>query len=282
MRRLFGYIVADTASLSPEQIQVYRSYYCGLCRCIGSNFGSTRKVILNYDMTFLILLLSSLYDFSEEHSQRRCVIHPFRVHKETINQATHYAAAMNVLLSYHKCIDDWRDDKAFLRLLLSKLLEKDVPMLRNTYPEKLSVICTCLDELSRMEVSNIQDPDRACSIFGRLLGEIFVCREDRWSDCLRKIGDMLGRYIYLSDAVLDLPHDIKQGKYNPLCSRWSEEFDKEAYVPILKMFLGECTQAFEMLPLVEHTDLLENILYSGVWTRFYRDKHISHKEENHV
>ena len=279
---MFGYVVANPATLSVEQLDAYRSYYCGLCRCLGSCYGSSCRLILNYDMTFLILLHSSLYDLQQNHNSRRCLIHPIHKHNEIINDATYYAATMNLLLSYHKCLDDWRDEKSFLRLLLSKILDKDIPLVNAAYPNKSAVIQSCLAELTDMEAQNIQDPDRACALFGALMGEVFAWRQDRWSKELRNIGDMLGRYVYLSDAVLDLPQDIKRGRYNPLSTRWTDEFDKQAYVPVLKMYLGECIASFEQLPIVENTALLHNILYSGIWTRFYQDKHISDKEEHHV
>ena len=36
--------------------------------------------------------------------------------------------------------------------------------------------------------------------------------------------------------------------------------------------IGECTDAFERLPLVENVEILRNILYSGVWVRFGKAK----------
>lgn len=213
---------------------------------------------------------------------KRCLIHPAKPHVETINDATHYAAAMNLLLSYHKCVDDWQDDRSLLRLMLAKLLTKQSRIVCEGFPEKVSVITACLEELSQLEQENSQDPDRGSALFGQLLGEVFVWRQDRWAENLRKIGDMLGRYIYLVDAILDLPGDIKKGRYNPLTSRWSSSFDKSNYIPVLQMILGECAEAFEQLPLTDNTDILRNILYSGVWTKFYQEKHIPHKEKQHV
>ena len=37
---------------------------------------------------------------------------------------------------------------------------------------------------------------------------------------------------------------------------------------LMMLMMGECTDAFERLPLVEHAELLRNILYSGVWVRY--------------
>jgi len=34
------------------------------------------------------------------------------------------------------------------------------------------------------------------------------------------------------------------------------------------MLIGECALNFEKLPLIEDIDIMRNILYSGVWTKF--------------
>lgn len=278
---MFGYVVADMTSLTQEQKDIYRGYYCGLCQCLHREYGSMQRLVLNYDMTFLILLYTSLYDLSEHSQERRCIVHPFKKHTQTINEATHYAAAMNIALSYYKCLDDWRDDRSCAAMLFSKLLSKSTAQLAEVHEEKLTRIRSLLNELSQLEAQNIQDPDRAAGLFGDLLGEVFVWKQDRWSDLLYRIGHTLGEFIYLTDAILDLPEDVKKDRYNPLRSRWNESFTKDAYLPLLQIILGDCMEAFDRLPLIEHTDLLRNILYAGIWTRFYQDKQ-NNKEKNHV
>ena len=57
---MFGYVVADQANLKPEELERYRSAYCGLCRAIGRRHGQHARLVLTYDMTFLSLLLDSL------------------------------------------------------------------------------------------------------------------------------------------------------------------------------------------------------------------------------
>lgn len=278
---MFGYVVADMTSLTQEQKDIYRGYYCGLCHCLHQEYGSLQRLVLNYDMTFMVLLYTSLYDLSDHSQQRRCIAHPFKKQLQTINEATYYAAAMNIALSYYKCEDDWRDEHSHIAMLFSKFLKKSMASLQGHYEEKLMRIRDRLNELSRLEAEDVQDPDRAAALFGQLLGETFVWRHDRWSEELYHIGYTLGQFIYLTDAILDLPQDVKKGRYNPLRSRWSADFNKEAYLPLLQIILGDCMDAFDRLPLIDHTELLHNILYSGIWTRFHQDKP-KNKEKNHV
>ena len=92
-----------------------------------------------------------------------------------------------------------------------------------------------------------------------------VYREDNWAEILRSLGDALGRFIYLADAVNDYRSDLRKGKYNPLVAMGSGE-DRSRWEEYLVLALGQCTRAYEMLPLVQDKDILDNILYSGVWS----------------
>ena len=68
---MFGFVVANQQALSPEELQRYRAVYCGLCRALGSRHGATARLTLTYDMTFLILLLNSLYEPEETCGEGR-------------------------------------------------------------------------------------------------------------------------------------------------------------------------------------------------------------------
>ena len=59
---MFGYLVAATKVLEDDELSRYKSVYCGLCRSLKRCFGQHARLTLNFDMTFLVLLLSSLYE----------------------------------------------------------------------------------------------------------------------------------------------------------------------------------------------------------------------------
>ena len=65
---------------------------------------------LTYDMTFLIMLLTSLYECEPKQEEHRCKAHPVRPQKMLTNKFTEYAADMNILLTYHHLMDDWKDE----------------------------------------------------------------------------------------------------------------------------------------------------------------------------
>lgn len=109
---MFGYVVADQGSLNQIQLARYRACYCGLCRAIERRHGQLSRLSLTYDMTFLVLLLDSLYEPQRDDSAARCVAHPVRKQGQRISKYTDYAADMNVALAYYNCLDDWADDRS--------------------------------------------------------------------------------------------------------------------------------------------------------------------------
>ena len=109
---MFGYVLANRQALSEAELARYRGCYCGLCHAIGRAYGQPQRFALSYDLTFLVLLLSSLYEPPETQAQRRCLAHPLRRHGQWQSEFTGYAAAMNVALAYYQRLDDWTDDHA--------------------------------------------------------------------------------------------------------------------------------------------------------------------------
>lgn len=279
---MFGYVIADRGLLTEEQLLRYQCCYCGLCRCIGQTYGSVQRSALSYDITFLVLLLSSLYEPAEVSETFRCVSHPFKPRAGWQSEATAYGAAMNMALAYYNCMDNWHDDRNLKSYLQGKLFYSSKGFVEAAYPRQCQAIAHCIQELTVIEQQNLQSPDQGANLFGSLMGQLFCWKEDRWAPLLRQLGESLGRFIYLADALIDLPSDCKKNKYNPFRTRFESGMEPESFIPILKSLLGECTEAFERLPLVQDVDLMRNILYSGVWTRFYEKNSTSSKEDHHV
>ncbi len=265
---MFGYVLVDKPELKIREFDVYKSWYCGLCRTLKDRSGALGQLTLTYDMTFLVLILHGLYEPDMQCGECRCIAHPMQKHATRVDRFTEYAADMNLLLMYYKCMDDWNDNKKFSRLAFAKSLSGKCRKIEMRYPEKAAAIAASLAELSRLEVENCSDLDRVSGCFGRLMGEIMVCEKDLWEKDLRDLGFYLGKYIYLLDAYEDLEKDRQSGNYNPLIAMSeTEEFEEQIFA-ILEMMMAECAVRFERLPILENAEILRNILYSGVWSRY--------------
>ena len=264
---MFGYVTANRSELTKEQLTRYQSVYCGICLRIRSQASQMARLGLSYDMAFLALLLMSLYEPREEAAPLRCGIHPLRGGERCDNAFIRYAADMNVALAYYQLLDDWNDDGKRSAKLLSGVFARSLPEIEARYPRQCAAIGKSIRKLSALEQANCPNPDEPAGAFGQLLGELMVYREDNWSGSLRQLGDALGRFIYLADAAVDYRADKRKKKYNPYLAMGSAE-DWARWEEYLVLTMARCTGYYEMLPLVQDKALLDNILYSGVWTNF--------------
>lgn len=262
---MFGFIQANINDLSDEDKRRYKAAYCGLCHVLGEKYGLKGRISLNYDLTFLLILLSSLYDTDETSGESRCVVHPMKKHSYFTNRYTEYAADMTVALMYHKCLDDWNDDKKVYAKRYAVMLEKPYSDIKNRWRKQVVVMENELSFIKTLEDNNDTKPDLCANAFGRIMAAVFVPSEDNWKDYLGKIGYDIGRYIYLADAAVDIDKDRKKHNYNPLVNTIEKT---EEMRPMLMSVLGGASDAFEKLPLEKDVELLRNILYSGLWIKF--------------
>ena len=236
---------------------------------------------LSYDMTFLYLLLNSLYEPDETQGTARCLPHPFRPHVYIQSELCDYCCDMNLALAYHKCLDDWHDDRSLSGRAEAALLADAYARVAAAYPETCGEIERCLAAISRLEHEGASSPDAAANLTASMLGAIYRYREDLWADTLQRIGEGLGRFIYLMDAYDDLEADRRRGRYNPLGGMSLQGDYEERILESLTLLIAESTDAFETLPLVKDMDILRNILYAGCWTR-YRQKQMKRERRRGV
>lgn len=265
---MFGYIAVNKPEMKFREFDVYQSWYCGLCRSLKERYGRRGQMTLSYDMTFLALLLSSLYEPETECGRERCALHPMQKHTYRSNEYTDYAADMNIILSYEKCMDDWNDEHNMKKRLTAALLKSKNDKVCRIHPQKFDKICDLMQKIHETEKAQSVNIDEAAGIFGELMAEIFVYRQDVWEETLRRMGFYFGKFIYLMDAYEDIGDDVEKGNYNPFKELYREDAFEEQAGEILLMMMAECCKAFERLPIVENAEILRNILYSGVWCRY--------------
>lgn len=259
---MFGYVNINKPELKIREFDEYRAYYCGLCRSLKKNYGQLGRLTLNYDMTFLVILLNSLYEPEICTECRRCAAHAFAKQNEKSSYVNDYAADMNVLLAYFKCLDDWKDDRKVFRFLYSRILKRKLSK-RNISRQKTDNIKKWLDEAGNLE-KNKGSLEELAAAFGNVMAEVFSMKDDMWKDNLSMCGFYLGRYIYVLDAYDDLERDRKKGNFNPLL--YGDNM--EQVETILNTSAARCAEYFERLPLIDNIEIMRNILYAGIWVRF--------------
>ncbi len=265
---MFGYITVDREELKIKDFDRYRAYYCGICQDLKESCGQLSRMTLTYDMTFLAILLTGLYEGHDKHELHYCAAHLGQKHPCLRNRYTAYAADMNVLLVYHNLMDDWEDERKRASYAAARLLRKAYLKTAARYPRQVKAIRHYLKDLHRTEEQRAEDIDLAAGLTGQLMAEIYMMEEDIWSEDLRKVGFYLGKFIYLMDAYEDVPKDRETGNYNPFLPMSERDDYEETASKILTMMAADAARAFEKLPILENVDILRNILYAGIWTKY--------------
>lgn len=265
---MFGYIVVHQPELKFREFAEYKSYYCGLCKDLKCKYGAKGQMTLSYDMTFLAMLLTGLYEPETVRDTCRCIAHPLEKHPTSRNAYTQYAADVNMILTYYKCLDDWQDERKLGRYFFASMLRKKNNQIAKAYPEKVLTVTHNLEKIHELEQAEGASLDELSGAFGEIMGQLFAPHEDAWADALRRLGFFLGKFIYIMDAYDDIEKDLKKKTFNPFVAIYQNDGFDEDIKQILTMMMAECSREFEKLPILENADILRNILYAGVWDRY--------------
>ena len=269
---MFGYIRINKMDLTFREYDYYKGYYCGLCKYLKENHGEISRLSLNYDITFLIVILTALYKVESKVTEERCIANPLKKKMRIVNEITEYAASMNILLSYYKLEDNLYDDNGIKDKLAYELYKGKLKKAYEKYPQKAEYIKQQLGNLRELEKQESKSIDKVSNTFGNLMGEIFVYKKDEYEQNLRNIGFNLGKYIYILDAYEDLEEDNKKGRYNPFIDYIDKKEELKNKVDrLISMSLGMVAKNIENLNLEFNKAIIDNIIYSGVYLRY---KHI--------
>ena len=272
---MFGYIGTIESELKVREAASYKSWYCGLCKCMKAHYGPLSTLFLQYDCAFLALLFSG--ELGETVDAKRCHDPHRKYRLET--PALRFAAAVNVLLAYYKCLDDWRDEKDLNKGAASLLLKRAVKRAGRDYPELQARTEQFYRDQAAME-TNDGRLDAAADPTGKYLeslGDMLPFPEQEKLP-LKWLLYNLGRWIYLMDAWDDREKDQKKGAFNPYLKA---NATKEDAAFGLYASLDEAHKAFDLLSPSRDRGLMENVLTLGCPERTRRVLEETDKEEGH-
>lgn len=262
---MFGYVRPLRSELKVKDDEGYKAAYCGLCHALSRQCGWAARYVLNYDFTFLALLLD---EEPGESCKRRCPAHPFKKRPCYHTAAMTLAAEESVILAYYKLLDTIHDEKGWKsvparlgRLFLRRAYRKAASR-RQDFDQNAA---GCLKELAELEGGASTSLDRTADTFARLLAGAAPEKGEPSRDRpLRELLYHLGRWIYLLDAYDDLAEDRAARRYNPIHARFGDQVDEEYLKTTLRHSLSLAQSAFQLLEATRWRELLENILYLGL------------------
>lgn len=278
----------------------FRSVYCGLCHTLGNRYGAAARLILNYDFTYLAILLSD--GCVPQTKERRCVVHPVHPRAFVVEtEALDLAADESVILTYWQLRDGVADRDWFRGLQyrgLSAVLEPAYQKAAALRPEFDHAVRQQLAKLAELETNQCDSIDAAADAFAVLLESAALEIEDPIRRrILQQILYHLGRWIYLIDAADDLKKDLQSGNYNPVLLRfglnegvWSPDARRE-FTATLDHSIHLITTAFELWDFGVWKVLLSDAFYTslfqvgkavldGTFHRQVSDKHRKRMKES--
>ena len=270
---MFGYVLPSRERLSEEEKAEFQSIYCGLCHTLKSHYGSAAACILNYDFTFLAVLLSR----EEQKSRcRRCIAHPCKgCHAAEETDALHRSAAYSVILAWWQIQDKLSDEHG-----LKKAKARLAAWALHSAYRKAAADAPCFDARTREQLQRLAVLERAgcpsldetADTFAGLLAAVSEEMEDgQERRIFHELFYHMGRWIYLVDAADDLKKDMRSGAYNPLRYRYAltepelSEPNKSEFASTLDASVRAMAAAFELFDFGDWTRLLESTFYEGMY-----------------
>ena len=260
---MLGYVSVSKDQLSESELEVYRGYYCGVCKSM-SRYGQFPRFALTYDSVFLALILAALDDKKEEITQEHCIVHHIKKNPVVRHSAAiDYAADMLLLLAYYNFLDDKRDEHMLRGTVGEHALKKSYERLSVKHPRVSSEIEWGIEDLAELEKEKSENLDKTSGAFGAILGSVFTgyLEDESVNRILGELGYNLGRWIYVMDALDDLEDDRKSGSYNPLIYRLG---GKEGIEDTLYNYLGRVSAAIDLLDIKKNKGIIDNVVLLGL------------------
>ncbi len=270
---MFGYIQPVRDKLSQNEYETFRAVYCGLCHCMKRRCGLAARFMVNYDFTFMAMLLSGERESCYE--QLRCIAHPFKARKCLCCSGTFDKAAdMSVILGYLKLEDNIHDD-GFFRSLASRLacicLRRGYKKACRREPEFAAGAEGLLSELRALEQEGYSSLDRMADKFAQILASAAIAADiPERRKVLKYLFYHIGRLVYILDAIDDLPEDCESGAYNAVARRFSldgpslDDSAAQALDLTVRHSINLAAGDYQLLMENEYSSILTNIIYFGI------------------
>ena len=294
---MLGYVVTFKPEMKVKDAELYKAYYCGICKSIGRRYGQLPRFILSFDAAFLATVLDGFFPQVVEFDKERCIAHPHKKEVMASCDAIDFAADVMLILAWFKAKDDIHDEGSKKAKIFAGAFKGTFRKLEKTHPELCGDIERILKELGGLEDAKCDSIDRAAEAFAKVMETITTAgisyiynmklkkgelkEGDGWDRkvevaklVLARVGYHLGKWIYLMDAVDDIEENIESGAYNPLLYRFNYEKGedvlefreriRENVERNLLIYLSEMGKAFDLADLKKNRGIIENIVYVGL------------------
>lgn len=271
---MFGYIRPAKERLNAHDEELFQAVYCGLCHELGRKYGFSARFVLNFDFTFLAILLSEAG--APACTSCRCIAHPCKARCVMAHTASlEVAADHSIVLAWWQLRDHIKDHgllKSLPYRLAALFLRSAYRKASRCVPEFDASVQRHLSDLAARERAHCASLDQAAEPFAALMADIAaVAPDDLHRRVMAEIFYHLGRWIYLVDASDDLKKDFEAGCYNPLRYRYGltdgtlDEKTQQEVALSLDLSVHRMASAYALLERGVWSNILDSIFYESLY-----------------
>ncbi len=272
---MFGYVMPSKGELKIKNWNLYQAFYCGVCRSLGKKYGQEARLLLNYDTTFLAVLLAGIKG-GYTLKPGRCLV-KMKKQMFAYGDAIDLAADINVLLAYYKSMDDWKDDHSVKGFVGKTLYGRAA----HRASEKHEAVARAIDEMVKgvdlIEFTNNQSPDTAAIPFREMMRAMaqYVMKGEVQSELVSEFCAILGKWIFIIDSLDDLEDDLKKKHYNPNTLQ-AQKFSVDQVLAdaeqAMSMYMQDLANVFEKIVFKDEqlSDIIENVVFAGLMEKTER------------
>ncbi len=272
---MLGYVKAYKPNLKMSEYELYRGVYCSLCKNLGRRYSPLAQLFLSFDFTLAALITLSLKDEKCRFLHSRCPYNPAKKCLKCADSSYLDSCADAVIITvYYKLLDNLHDkgikDKILAALIfpIIALMHKKAKRLS---PETDSITKAAIKKQNTAEKTG-SGIDAAAEPSARALADIFSLGLDGDEKLIvSTLGYMVGRFVYILDAVDDLEKDMKSGNFNPFSGEitdFSNLLQKRSFADkaqqMLNLTQNEAVAAFDLLETKRFGSIISNIIYDGL------------------
>lgn len=271
---MFGYIRPAKERLNAHDEELFQAVYCGLCHELGRKYGFSARFVLNFDFTFLAILLSEAG--APACTSCRCIAHPCKARCVMAHTASlEVAADHSIVLAWWQLRDHIKDHgllKSLPYRLAARFLRSAYRKASRYVPEFDASVQRHLSDLAAREREHCASLDQAAEPFAALMADIAaVAPDELHRRVMAEIFYHLGRWIYLVDAADDLKKDFEAGCYNPLRYRYGltdgtlDEKTQQEVALSLDLSVHRMASAYALLERGVWSNILDSIFYESLY-----------------
>ena len=264
---MLGYVKPDKPELKIKEYEIYRGFYCSLCKALGKKYSFASRLFLSYDVTFFLIFLYALKpDVKPEFKKGRCPFNPFKK-CNYINVNTEefdFAVAFSVIMTYYKIKDNIRDSRFYKKaayIMLLPFISIKHRKAKKLFPEIEDIVKQSINEQIILEKEECDICDKAAHPSATALAKCFCIYADKDNENLfYRFGYCLGRYVYLIDAFDDIEKDRKNKSYNVFIING---YTNDQIVQAIRMSINELILCLDFFDFNDST-LVSNIIRNGL------------------